>query len=157
MGSSEAEWTQDTASTDLTQRLETKLEKKVLRFKLNLKDRLNFEWSWQEELNRGGMECTILAHINKGTSAISIQNKRHLHWKSLESIPNMNNEVEFSALAHSLLMKTGPKNSDRQVHKNLTASIQASSQAATQKRYTKLDLEKIEPPRVASIARISDA
>ncbi len=72
-GSSEAEWTQDSALVDLTQRIETELEEKVLRYNLNLKDQLTLEWSWQEDLNRGGMECTILAHINTGISAISIR------------------------------------------------------------------------------------
>ncbi len=72
-GSSEAEWTQDSTLVDLTQRIETELEEKVLRYNLNLKDQLTLEWSWQEDLNRGGMECTILAHINTGISAISIR------------------------------------------------------------------------------------
>lgn len=64
MGSTEEQWTQNSALLDLTQRLETELEEKVLRYKLTLKDRLSFEWSWQEELSRGRMECTILAHIS---------------------------------------------------------------------------------------------
>ncbi len=63
-GSLEAEWTQDFALADLTQRIKTELKEKVLKYNLNLKDRLTLEWSWQEDLNRGGMECTILAHIN---------------------------------------------------------------------------------------------
>jgi len=54
---------------------------------------------------QGGVECTILAHIDTGASALSIQNKRHLHWKVLELIPGMNNDVEFATLAHSMLMK----------------------------------------------------
>ncbi|CAM6044951.1 unnamed protein product, partial [Sphagnum compactum] len=153
MGSSEVEWTHDSALADLTQHLVTELEKKVLRYKLALKDRLHLEWSWQEELNRGGMECTILAHINTGTSALSIQNKRHLHWRALESIPVMNNEVEFLASTHSLLLKTGSESSDRQAHKNRIASIQASPQAARKKRYTKLDLATIDPPRTVSVTR----
>jgi hypothetical protein len=72
MGSIEVEWTQDSALIDLTQRLEIELEDKVLRYKFALKDRLHLEWSWQKELNRGGMECTILAHISAGTNALSI-------------------------------------------------------------------------------------
>jgi hypothetical protein len=64
---------------ELIQRVETRLEEDVLRDKLSLKDRFNLEWSWQEQPSRGGMECTILAHILVGTNAISIQNKRHLH------------------------------------------------------------------------------
>jgi hypothetical protein len=78
-GSTEAVWTQDTAWADLTQRLEVELEEKVLRYRLTLKDRPQLEWSWQKESSRGGTECTILAHIDSGTNALSIQNKRHLH------------------------------------------------------------------------------
>jgi hypothetical protein len=55
------------------------LEEKVLRYKLTLKDRPKLEWAWQEDKSRGGMECTILAHIETGTNALNIQNKRHLH------------------------------------------------------------------------------
>jgi hypothetical protein len=116
------------------------LEKKVLRYKLTLKDRPRLEWNWQEEKSRGGMECTILAHIDTGTSTLSTQNKRHLHWKALDRIPRMNNEAEFSAPTHNLLMKTGAKNSTRLEDKNCSASIQASLQAAGKIRYTKLDI-----------------
>jgi hypothetical protein len=59
-----------------------------------------------EEPSRGGMECIILAHIPARINAISIQNKRHLHWKTLESIIAMNNEVEFIAPTHNLLWKS---------------------------------------------------
>jgi hypothetical protein len=78
-GPTEAVWTQDTAWADLTQRLETELEEKMLRYKLTIKDRPHLEWSWLKEPSRGGTECTILAHIDSGTSALNIQNKRHLH------------------------------------------------------------------------------
>jgi hypothetical protein len=64
---------------DLIQHMETPLKESVLKYKLPLKDHLSLEWSWREELSRGGMECTILTHINAGSNAISIQNKRHLH------------------------------------------------------------------------------
>jgi hypothetical protein len=84
------------------------LEEKILRFKLALKDRLHLEWSWQEEPGKCGLECTILAHICTGTSAISVQNKRHLHWKAAEAISVMNNEVKFADLAHDLLLENGP-------------------------------------------------
>jgi hypothetical protein len=57
------------------------------------------------------MECTILAHIDTGTSALNIQNKRHLHWKALDRIPGMNNEAEFFVVVHNLLMKTDAENS----------------------------------------------
>jgi hypothetical protein len=110
MGLVEAEWTHNSAWVDLTQHLEMDLKEKFLKYKLAFKDRLHLEWSWQEELSKGRTECTILAHINTRTSALSIQNKRHLHWKALESILGMNNEVEFLAPAHNLLMKTGAEN-----------------------------------------------
>jgi hypothetical protein len=51
----------------------------------------------------------------------------------------MGNEIEFSALAHSLLMKTEAVQSEHQENKNRSASIQASPQAARKKRYTKLN------------------
>jgi hypothetical protein len=138
-------WTQASALEDLTLRFESELEEKVLKYKLALKDRLNLEWSWQEEPGRGGMECTILAHISTGTSAISIQNKWHLHWKGLEAIMVMNNEVEFSAPAHDLLLKSEPSHIDHQAYKHRMASIQASPQVARKKRFIKLDLGSSEP------------
>jgi hypothetical protein len=138
-GPTEAEWTQDSAWADLTQRLETELEEKVLRYKLTIKTRPMLEWSWMKESSRGGTECTILAHIDSGTSALSIQNKRHLHWKVLDVKTSMGNEMEFSAPAHSLLMKTEAVQSKHQETKNRTANFQASPQAARKKRYTKLN------------------
>ncbi len=78
-GSPKEEWTHTTALADITQSIESELEDKVLRYNLNLKDRLSFEWSWQEDQSRGGWECTILTHISTDSSAISVQNKRHLH------------------------------------------------------------------------------
>jgi hypothetical protein len=59
------------------------------------------------------MECTILAYIDTGSSALSVQNKWHLQWKVLDHIPNMNNEVEFAALVHNLLRKSDGENSTR--------------------------------------------
>jgi hypothetical protein len=93
--------------------VETGLKESVLRYKLPLNDRFSLEWSWWEELSRGGMECTILARINAGSNAISIQNKRRIHWKRLESITAMNNEVEFIVSTHNLLLKTGAQGEDR--------------------------------------------
>jgi hypothetical protein len=78
-GSPKEEWTHTTALADITQSIESELEDKVLKYNLNLKDRLSFEWSWQEDQSRGGWECTILTHISTDSSAISVQNKRHLH------------------------------------------------------------------------------
>jgi hypothetical protein len=101
---------------DIIQCLETELEEKVLRYKLALKDRLHFKWSWQEKLSRGGMECIILAHINTGTSVLSIQNKKHLHWKALEDIPGMNKQSQVLNLGAQLIVEDrsrehGPSNS----------------------------------------------
>jgi hypothetical protein len=86
------------------------------------------------------MESTILAYIDTGTSTLSIQNKQHLHWKALDHIPSMNNEVEFATPVHNLLRKTDAKNTIHQAHKNRTASILASPQAVRKKQFTKLDL-----------------
>jgi hypothetical protein len=52
------------------------------------------------------MDCTILVHIDTGTSVLSTQNKRHLHWKTLDLVHEMNNEIEFITPAHNLLRKT---------------------------------------------------
>ncbi len=83
-GPTKAVWTQNTAWADFTQCLETELEEKVLRYKLTIKMHPQLEWSWLKEPSRGGTKCTILAHIDSGTSALSIQNKCHLHWKVLD-------------------------------------------------------------------------
>ncbi|CAK9222857.1 unnamed protein product [Sphagnum troendelagicum] len=146
-GPAEAEWSHNSAWADLTQRHEVELEEKVFRYKLSLKDRPKLEWSWQEVPNREGVECTILAHIDTGTSALSIQNKRHLHWKALELILGMNNDTEFAAPAHSLLMKAELESSTHQESKNRATSIQASPQAAHKKRFTKLDISTVATTR----------
>jgi hypothetical protein len=140
IGPAKAEWTCKSAWADLTQRLEMELEEKILRYKLSLKDRPKLEWSWQEVPNIGGVECTILAHIDTGSSALSIHNKRNLRWKAMELIPGMNNETEFAAPAHILLMKANLMNSSRLESKNRAASMQASPQAARKKRFMKLDI-----------------
>jgi len=82
----EERWTQDSARKDLILRLEAELEEKILRYKLAVKDNLHLEWCWSVEPSRRGMECTILAHIQTGSNALSVQNKRHLHWKEAKSI-----------------------------------------------------------------------
>jgi len=115
------------------------LEENILIFKWCIKDQPRLKWSWQEEKNRGGMDCTILVHIDTETSALSTQNKRHLHWKVLDPTQEMNN-IEFSTLAHNLLRKTDTGNSARQARRNKSASLLASPQAARKKRFTKLDL-----------------
>jgi hypothetical protein len=144
-GSSEEEWTHASALVDITQSTESELEDKVLRYSLNLKDRVSLEWSWQEEQTKGGWECTILTHISTSTSAISVNNKRHLHWRMCDSLTSMNNDIEFSGPAHSLLLKSGPVSTDRQVCKSASASLLASPQAIRKKRFIKLDLSKLEP------------
>jgi hypothetical protein len=58
----------------------------------------------------------------------------------------MGNEVEFSAPAHSLLMKTKAIQSEHQENKNRSASIQALPQVARKKRYTKLDFATLASP-----------
>ncbi len=86
------------------------------------------------------MDCTILVHIDTGTSALNTQNKRHLHWKVLDPAQEMNNDIEFATPAHNLLRKTDTRNSVHQAHRNKSASLLASPQAARKKRFTKLDL-----------------
>jgi len=147
-GSVEVTWTQESAWVDLMQRLETKLEEKILRYRLTLKDRPQLEWSWQKEPSRGRTECTILAHIDSGSNALSIQNKQHLHWKVLDSSQGMSNEMEFLAQAHNLLMKTEAAISEHQECKNQSTSIQASLQVARKKRFTKLNLNFLDSPPV---------
>ncbi|CAM6079106.1 unnamed protein product [Sphagnum tenellum] len=44
-GSSKEEWTPASALANITRSIETELEDKVLRYSLNLKDRLSLEWS----------------------------------------------------------------------------------------------------------------
>jgi hypothetical protein len=149
-GSSKEEWTHASALKDIIRSIESELEDKILRYSLNLKDCLSLEWNWQEDKNRGGWECTILAHISTGSSAISVQNKRHLHWRSSDSLTNMNNDIEFAGPAHNLLLKSGPMSTERQVRMSEVASQMASPQAIKKKRFIMLDLSKLEPQRVAT-------
>jgi hypothetical protein len=86
------------------------------------------------------MDCTILAHIEIDTSALSTQNKRHLHWKILDPTQDMNNNIEFITPTHNLLRKINTGNTVRQAHRNSSASLLTSPQAARKKRFTKLDL-----------------
>jgi len=79
IGTPEEEWTPASALADLTRNVEAELEGKILRFNLNLKGRLALELSWQEDHVKGGWECTILAHISTGLSAINAQKKKNLH------------------------------------------------------------------------------
>jgi hypothetical protein len=112
-GLTEEKWTNASALEDIIRSIESELQDKILRYSLNLKDCLSLEWSWQEDKIRGGWECTILAHINTGSSAINVQNKRHLHWRPSVSLTNMNNDIEFAGPAHNLLLKSGPVSTER--------------------------------------------
>ncbi|CAM6061059.1 unnamed protein product [Sphagnum tenellum] len=150
MGSFEEEWTLATTLADITQSLKSELKDKILRYIFNFKDCFSLEWSWQEDQTRGGWECTILAHISTGSSAISVQNKRHLQWRLSDSLTGMNNDIEFSGPAHNLLLKSGLVNTDHQARKSETTSQLASPQAIRKKRFTKLDLSKLEPQRVVT-------
>jgi hypothetical protein len=151
IGTPEEEWTPTSALADLTRNVEAELEGKILRFSLNLKGCLALEWSWQEDHVKGGWECTILAHINIGLSAINVHKKKNLHWRMPKSMPNMNNDVVFSGPAHSLLLKTNPASTDHQTRKSTSASLLASPQAARKKkRYIKLHLLALAPQDLAS-------
>jgi hypothetical protein len=156
MGSSEEEWTHASALEDITRSIESELEDKILKYNLNLKDCLSLEWSWQEDKNRGGWECTILAHISTGSSAISVQNKRHLHWRSSDSLTDMNNDIEFAGSAHNLLLKFGLVSTERQVRMSEVANQMASPQAIRKKRFIELDFSKLEPQRVATSLNFQD-
>jgi hypothetical protein len=90
------------------------------------------------------MECTILAHIRTGSSALSVQNKQHFHWKEIGSISAMNNDAGGVVVAHNLLLKRDPSNAEHLVHKQKMASILASPQAARKKRFVKLELGSLE-------------
>ncbi|CAK9858614.1 unnamed protein product [Sphagnum jensenii] len=133
----------NSAWPEFIQRIELELVEKVLRFKLSLEEKSKLKWIWHEEPNRGGIKCTILTHIDTGASTLSLQNKKHLHWKALDSIPNLNNEIKFAASAHNLLMKVDAGDTTHQALNNKAASILASPQAARKKRFTKLDLTRV--------------
>jgi hypothetical protein len=60
---------------DFIQRIELALEENILRFKLSITKKPELEWVWQEELSKGGMECTIFAYIDTRSSALSVKNK----------------------------------------------------------------------------------
>jgi hypothetical protein len=114
-----------------------------------VKDNLHVEWCWQAEPGRGGMECTILAHIRTGSSALSVQSKRHLHWKEVEIISAMNNDTGGAVAAHNLLFKRDPSSTDHLVYKHMMASIMASPQATRKKRFIRLELGSVEASLLA--------
>jgi len=106
--------------------VEAELEEKIFRYKMAVKDNLQLEWCLQAELGKGGMECTILAHIWTGSNALSVQNKRHLHWKEVETISTMNNDTGGAVVAHNLLLKRDPLSTNHLAYKHRMASILAS-------------------------------
>jgi len=85
------------------------------------------------------MECTIFTHIRIGSSAFSVQNKRHLHWKEIGTNSVMNNDMGGAVVAHNLLLKRDPSSTEHLVHKQKMASILASPRAARKKRFVKLE------------------
>jgi hypothetical protein len=127
------------------------LEEKVLRYKLAIKENIRLEWCWQAKPSKGGMECTIFAHIWTSPT-FSIQKKRHLHWKDIEAISDMNNEVGATVTAHNLLLKRDPPNTDHHAYKQKVANILASPQAARKKRFVRLEWGSAEasPPKGAN-------
>jgi hypothetical protein len=98
------------------------------------------------------MECTILAYIWTGSSALSVQNKQHLHWREIENISTMNNDMGGAVVARNLLLKRDFTNTDHLAYKHRMASILASPHAARKKRYIKLELGSVEtnPPARAN-------
>jgi hypothetical protein len=78
-----------------------------------MEEAFNLKWSYREEPNGGGFKCTILAHIPTRANPVNIQNKKKLHWRMFDTISAMNNEVEFAALAHNLLLKKVTEGANR--------------------------------------------
>jgi hypothetical protein len=62
----------------------------------------------------------------------------------------MNNEAEFVASAHNLLLKKRIEGEDRQSHINMTFNAQVSLQATRKKRFTSLDLERSQIPNIVT-------
>ncbi len=49
--------------------------------------------------------------------------RKKLHWRMLDAISAMNNEVEFVALAHNLPLRKVTEGDDRQLYKNMISSV----------------------------------
>jgi hypothetical protein len=126
---------------ELIKHVVVNLEDNVLRHQVPMEETLNLKWSWREQPNKGGFECTILAHVLAEANLVSIQSKKKLHWKMFDVISTMNNEVDFVALAHNLLLKKVTEGTDRQLYKNMISSVQVSPQTTKKKHFTSLDLE----------------
>jgi hypothetical protein len=125
-GPPEERWSYVSAQEDLVCSLEAELKEKVLKYKMVVKGKLHLEWSWQAEPGTGGMECTILAHIRTRSSALSVQNKWHLHWKEIGTISAMKNDTGGAVAAHNLLLKRDHSCTEHLIHKQKMASFLAS-------------------------------
>ncbi|CAM6044071.1 unnamed protein product [Sphagnum compactum] len=119
----EEEWSTNAAWGELIHQVEVELKDQTLRFYLSISEKPRLEWSWQDEPNKGGMECTILVFIHTGLKGVSVQKRKNLHWIALDHTPDLNNEVAFTVLAHNLLMRKGEVDSSHQELRNRSASI----------------------------------
>jgi hypothetical protein len=63
----------------------------------------------------------------------------------------MNNETEFSAATHDLLLKNGPSRIDHHTYKHMMVNILASSQVAMKKKYIILYLGSAKPNLTAKV------
>ncbi len=119
----EEEWSSEAAWGELIHRVEAELIEQTLRYYLTISEKPRLEWSWHEEPNRGGRECTILAHIHTGTNGVSVKKRKHLHWIALDLTLSLNNEIALTVPAHNLLMGLGAAYTTRQELRNKSASI----------------------------------
>jgi len=134
------EWSTNAAWGELIHRVEVELKNQTLRYYLSISEKPRLEWSWQDEPNRGGMECTILVFIHTGLKGVSVQKRKNLHWIALDHTSDLNNEVAFTVPAHNLIMRKGEVDSSCQELRNRSTSIQASPQATRKKRLTRFDM-----------------
>jgi hypothetical protein len=84
-GPPEERWTQASTREDLVRLLEAKLEEKILRYKMVIKDNLQLKWCWQAEPGRGGWSAPssptyglVLAHSVFKTNGTSTGRKLRL-------------------------------------------------------------------------------
>jgi hypothetical protein len=89
---------------------------------------------------------------------MSAQKRKNFHWRTLESITSMNNNVVFAGPAHGLLLKTIPASTNRQMRKSTSASLLASPQVTRKKkRYVKLDLSTLVPSNPSDLFQASQS
>jgi len=108
---------------ELIKHVAVSLEDNLLWHQLQMEETFNLDWSWKEEPNKGGFECTILAHVPVRANPINIQNKKKVQWRMFDAISAMNNEVEFTAPAHNFLLKKVIEGKDRQFYRNMISSV----------------------------------